>query len=116
MGLHVSAREAARLAGKTERTIRAWVAGGKLAAQPAGPRVRRQGVGPTRWLVDVDDLVRMPGVRIDRARLAELELRASEASVSTSLVERVSRLERSVQELQSEIHALRHQADDADGR
>ncbi len=109
MGLKVSAREAAALAHRTERTIRAWVASGKLHAEPAGPRERRRGVGPNRWLIDVDALAKIPGVSLDRARLAELELRAAEADLSTSLVERVEQLEREVAALQSEVSELKHQ-------
>ena len=112
MGLKVSAREAARLAGRTERTIRTWVASGKLVAEPLGPRGRRRGVGPNRWLIDVDTLARVPGVTLDRARLAELELRAAEVDLSTSLVERVARLEHQVGELRQDIENLRAAVDD----
>lgn len=111
MGLKVSAREAARLVGRTERTIRAWVASGKLMAEPAGPRSRRRGVGPNRWLIDVDVLAQMPGVALDRARLAELELRAAEVELGTSLVERVARLEHQVGELRHEVANLRKAMD-----
>jgi polyhydroxyalkanoate synthesis regulator phasin len=106
MGLKVSAREAALLAHKTERTIRTWVASGKLRAEPTGARARRPGVGPNRWLIDVDALAQMPGVTLDRVRLAELELRASEASLSISLVERVERLEHEVEALRQQMHVL----------
>lgn len=109
MGLKVSAREAALLTHRTERTIRAWVASGKLQAEPAGPRGRRRGVGPNRWLIDVDALAMMPRVSLDRVRLAELELRASQAHLSTSLVERVERLERQVSALQTEVSDLQRQ-------
>ncbi len=109
MGLKVSAREAARLANRTERTIRAWVASGKLPAEPAGPRERRQGVGPNRWLIDVDLLTQMPNVTLDRVRLAELELRAAEAGVSTTLVERVARLEHEMQTVKAELAQLQRE-------
>lgn len=111
MGLKVSAREAARLANRTERTIRAWVASGKLQAEPAGPRERRQGVGPNRWLIDVDLLAQMPHVSLDRVRLAELELRAAEAGVSTTLVERVARLEREMHAVKAELAQLQRERD-----
>ena len=116
MGLKVSAREAARLANRTERTIRAWVASGKLQAEPAGSRERRQGVGPNRWLIDVDLLSQMPNVTLARVRLAELDLRAAEAGVSTTLVERVARLEREMHAVKAELAQLRRDRDtDIDG-
>ena len=77
MGLKVSAMEAARLTNRGERTIRRWIATGQLVAQPAGMRERGQGVGPYRWLIDMDDLSKTPGVTLNRNVLAELEARGT---------------------------------------
>jgi hypothetical protein len=107
MGLKVSAREAARLAHRTERTIRAWVASGKLTAEPAGPRGKRRGVGPNRWMIDSDDLAAMPGVEMDRALLAEMQARAALTGSGTNVLERVSRLERDVADLRRAVDDLR---------
>lgn len=107
MGLKVSAREAAQLAHRTERTIRAWVASGKLKAEPAGPRGRRRGVGPNRWVIDSDDLAAMPGVEMDSALLAEMQARAAFTGSGVNVLERVSRLERDVADLRRAMDELR---------
>jgi hypothetical protein len=107
MGLSVSPVEAAQLAGRTERTIRHWIATGKLHAEPSGSRERRPGVGPSRWIIDTADLARVPGVTINRARLAEIEARAALEGAGESVLERLARLEREVDALQREVARLR---------
>lgn len=67
--------EVARLVGKTERTIRQWIADGRLPAEPAGRRATGPGVGPCPRLIDTDAFTRMPGLCIDPRELAELEAR-----------------------------------------
>lgn len=107
VGLKVTATEAARLASRGERTIRQWIATGRLAAEPAGFRERRQGVGPNRWLVDVDDLARIPGVRLDAARLAELEAQAALQETSEAVLGRLARMEQGLEQVRQELSILR---------
>ena len=97
MGLKVSAIEAARLTNRAERTIRRWIAQGTLPAEPGGAREPGQGVGPSRWLIDVDELRRIRGVTVNEMLLAEFEAQAALAHSAESLLERINRLVRSVQ-------------------
>ena len=106
MGLKVSPVEAARLVGKTERTIRQWIADGRLAAEAAGRRARREGVGPSRWLIDTDVLARVPGVRLDPRELAELEARAAVIGSGEDVLGRLVRLERAVDELRNRMERV----------
>jgi hypothetical protein len=106
MGLKVSARDAARLAGRTERTIRAWVASGKLKAEPTGSRGRRRGVGPNRWQIDTDELAGVPGVTLDKALLAEFEARAALIGGGENVLARLERVERDVAELRRRVEEL----------
>lgn len=106
MGLKVSAIDAARLTNRGERTIRRWIAQGTLMATPEGAREAGQGVGPSRWLVDVDDLRRIRGVVINDALLTQLEARSALAGSAQSLVQRVDELERAVENLQARLNRL----------
>lgn len=98
MGITVSVEEAARLTGRSERTIFRWIAAGRLAAEPVGLRAPRPGIGPSRWRIDVDALAQLPGITLDAAFLAELERRAAEQATAPGvrLAERVARLEQEV--------------------
>lgn len=107
MGLKVSPNQAARLVGKTERTIRQWIADGRLPAQPAGRRRPRSGVGPYRWMIDTDDLARMPGIAIDPTVRAELEAHAALQGTGRSVLERLERVEREVADLRRAMDELR---------
>jgi hypothetical protein len=107
MGLKVSPPVAATLTGRAERTIRLWIASGKLPAEPSGARERRPGVGPYRWLIDTDDLARVPGVHLVPARLAELEAQAAFAGAGENVLERLARLERAVATLRQEVAEIR---------
>ena len=107
MGLKVSPAEAAQLIGRTERTVRQWIASGKLHAEPSGSRARRPGVGPYRWLIDTDQLAQLPGVTINQARLAELEAQTALEGAGASILERLARVERDIVALQREVARLR---------
>ncbi len=107
MGLKVSPAEVAQLVGRTERTIRQWIASGKLHAEPSGSRARRPGVGPYRWLIDIEELKHVPGVTINQARLAELEAQAALEGAGASILERLARVEQDVAALQREVAQLR---------
>lgn len=111
MGLKVSALVAARLANRGERTIRGWIATGKLPAAPAGARAPGEGVGPSRWEIDVEDLARMRGVVLNQALLAELEAREALATASPGVLERLTRLEDTVGDLRTEVERLQEQID-----
>lgn len=106
MGLKVSPVEAARLVGKTERTIRQWIASGRLPAEPAGQRTRRPGVGPYRWLIDTDELGRLPGVRLNPAVLAELEARTALTGTGEDVLTRLTRLEHDMAELRQRVEMM----------
>lgn len=108
MGLKVHAAEAARLVGRSERTVREWIATGRLSAQPAGLREKREGVGPGRWLIDVDDLAAIPGVQFDAARLAELMARDALLRSGHDVLGRLEQLERQVATLEAEVADLKH--------
>lgn len=106
MGLKVSATEAARLSERAVRTIRRWIETGRLAAEAAGLREPGPGVGPSQWLVDVDDLARIPGVVLDRAYLAELEQRSGTSDLLAQIIERLRQVEASLGELRSRVEHL----------
>ena len=86
--------------------MRAWVASGKLRAEPAGVRTKRRGVGPSRWLIDTDELAALPGVRLDGALLAELQSRAALVGDGENILDRLERIERSIAELQQGMREL----------
>jgi hypothetical protein len=106
VGFHVSPAEAGHLTGKTERTIREWIRSGKLHAEPAGSRTRRPGVGPYRWLIDTDDLARVPGVALDPAGLETFAAKEALADTGAHLLERVTRLEQDAADLRREVTAI----------
>jgi polyhydroxyalkanoate synthesis regulator phasin len=105
VGIKVSAAEAAELADRNERVVRGWIKSGKLRAEPAGPRQPERGrAGPSRWAIDVDDLAQVPGVAIDRERLAQIE--AAGASTPGGILARLETIEREVQSLRARVRDL----------
>jgi hypothetical protein len=102
----MSPAEAAQLVGKTERTIRQWIAGRRLTAQAAGQRTPRPGVGPYRWLIDTDDLAQIPGVALNRALLAEWEAQAALREGGEDMLLRLTRVEHEVAELRTLVERL----------
>lgn len=77
----VSAADAARLIGVSDKTIRAWVAADRLTAE----KVQTPGEGPAAWQIEVEQLAQLAklrGAKLNRerliARIAQLdrELRA----------------------------------------
>lgn len=95
MGLKVTAAQAAQLVGHHERLIRWHIARGTLAAVKDGRRA---------WAIDVSDLEAVPGWRVNRDRLADLE--ASDARSAATLAARVATLERDVQALRARLRML----------
>jgi hypothetical protein len=114
MGIQVTATEAARLVDRSERTIRTWISSGRLPAVPAGLREPGERTGPTRWAIDVEDLARIPGVTLNGAVLAELEVRArlsaqARAQGGESILERLAHLESLVAALMERVEQLEGQ-------
>lgn len=107
MGITVTAAQAAELAHRHERVVRGWIASGKLRARAAGPRGKITGThtGPSRWAIDTDDLARVPGVTLDRERLAALEAQAG-ARGPGSVLTRLDALEREVAQLRRELQMV----------
>lgn len=115
MGVKVNASQAAALAGWSEKRIRAAIRRGDLPAEEdtaQGGRVAREAsdaggrrVGPSRWAVDSDDLLKLPGARINQVMLAELKAQ-SDAS-SQGMLARLAELERQVRDLQRQVRDLR---------
>jgi hypothetical protein len=105
VGVKVNASQAAALVDRTERRVREWIKQGKLRAEPAGPRKREPGkVGPSAWAIDVDELAMVPGVTINRERLAELE--AGQKRSPSGVLARLDRLEADVQMLRTRLRTL----------
>ena len=115
MGLKVSPVEAARLVGKTERTIRQWIADRLLPAEPAGRRTTRPGVGPYRWLIDTDALARLPGVRLDPRVLAELESRTALTGAGEDVLARLTHLEQVVDDLRDRVERVERRSQQGQG-
>src|SRR5579859_6521338 len=82
MVVKINASQAAQLVARSEKWIRAAIRRGDLPAEEdtaQGGRVARDAtdaggrrVGPSRWAIDVDDLIKLPGARVNRVMLAEL--------------------------------------------
>lgn len=104
MSTTVNASEAATLVDRTDRRIYEWIRQGKLRAEPSGPRAKGERTGPTEWRIDVDDLARVPGVAIDRQKLAELE--AGRSRSPASVLARLETLERELAVVRARLRAL----------
>lgn len=99
MGFRVSAAQAAWLVGHGERMVRWHIQTRKdLPAVKAG----------RSWAIDVDALEAIPGWRVNRERLAELQ--AADAQTAASMAARITELERSVRELRGRLARLEAQS------
>lgn len=99
MGLRITAAQAARLASASEKTVRSWITSGKLRA------TKQQEAGhPASWSIDTDDLAALPGVTIDRERLAELEAGRSRSPVG--ILARLEAAEREIAALRTRVRLL----------
>jgi len=99
MGEKISVAQAARLIGRQERLLRGWIANGKLAATKTGQA----------WVIDLDDLARVPGVRIDQEQLAALADGAIATSARTSASQRIMDLEQEIVALRQRLEGAEHQ-------
>lgn len=98
MGLRVTAAQAAWLTGHGERMVRWHIQTRKdLPAVKAG----------RSWAIDVDALEAIPGWRVNRDRLAELQ--AADAQTAASMAARLAELERTVRELRGRLARLEAQ-------
>lgn len=89
MSVKLNAAQAALLVGHHERMVRWHVKRGSLPAKKAPTGV---------WEIDIRDLERVPGWRVDPARLTLLRGRDG-AGASSGLVERLDAIERDVQSM-----------------
>lgn len=99
MGLRVTAAQAAWLVDRQERQVR-W----RIKERKDLPAIK----DGKSWAIDVDDLARIPGWRINRERLAELQ--AADAMTAASMAARLAELERSVRELRGRLARLEAQS------
>jgi hypothetical protein len=95
MGLRVTAAQAAWLTGHGERMVR-W----HIQTRKDLPAVK----DGRSWAIDVDALEAIPGWRVNRERLAELE--TADARTAASMAARLAELERIVRELRSRLARL----------
>lgn len=91
----------------SEKTIRNKMRSGKLPATPSGPRVETGQTGPSLWLIDVEDLKRLPGVTLNPGRLAVLAQKHGEPLSPASLQDRLEALESVFEEMEQELVLLR---------
>lgn len=77
-----------------ERIVRGHVKRGTLPAAKDG----------NAWRIDTDDLERVPGWRVNRERLAELQAR--DARTSESLATRLAAVERELRDVRARLRAL----------
>lgn len=98
MGLRVTAAQAAWLVDRHERMVRWHIERGDLAAVKEG----------RSWRIDVDALEGIPGWRVNRERLAELQ--ATDERTAASMAARIAELERSVRELRGRVARLEAQS------
>lgn len=103
MGITLSATEAARVAHVTERTMRAWLASGKVPGHKQEPR-DAAGKGPPRWEIDSDALAAVPGISIDRDALALFDAQARRSPAG--VLARLDALEAQVRALSAKLRAL----------
>jgi len=94
MGLRVTAAQAAWLVDRHERMIRWHIERGDLAAVKEG----------RAWRTDVDALAGIPGWRVNRERLAELQ--AADAQTAASIAARLAELERQIRDLRARVARL----------
>lgn len=99
MGTKLSAVQAARLTGRNERRIRDWIVTQRLPATKVGQS----------WQIDIEDLERLPGIKIDHTQLALLQTQDTE--ITSPLLDRIARLEQGIAELRSELGALNSRLD-----
>jgi hypothetical protein len=104
MGITLSATEAARLTGVTERTMRAWLAAGKIPGAHKQAPEQAAGKGPVRWEIDSDQLAQVPGITLDRDALAVLEARGRRSP--GGVLARLDALEAQVRALSARVRAL----------
>jgi hypothetical protein len=94
MGLLVTAEEAGQLVDRHERIVRLHIKRGDLPATKEG----------NRWRVDVDDLEKVPGWKVDRGRLAEMQMHDSRSS--EQLLTRLQVLESELRNINNRLHLL----------
>jgi helix-turn-helix protein len=94
MGLLVTAEEAGQLVDRHERIVRGHIKRGDLPATKEG----------NRWRVDTDDLEKVPGWKVDRGRLAELQMHDSRSS--EQLLTRLQVLESELRSINNRLHLL----------
>lgn len=104
MARSVSAIQAARLVGVSERTIRQWIHNKKLPAV----EVRQTGQ-PRTWAIDVDVLEHVSRVTIDRAAVAKLPTEPPRGRAAHTRTSREAMLER-IEELERTVERLRERA------
>ena len=97
MGILVNAKQAAQLVNRDERIVR-WHLRTKrdLPAEKVGHA----------WLIDTDDLERVPGWHVDRKRLARLAAQPLVAGSSLTVSEQLDALRQQVDELRALVRAL----------
>lgn len=96
MGLRVTAAQAAWLVDHGERMVR-W----HIQTRKDLPAVK----DGRSWAIDVDALEAIPGWRINRERLAELQ--AADARTAASMAARLAELERQMRDLQRQVREMR---------
>jgi hypothetical protein len=91
MGTWISASEAARLVGVCQRTMFTWLKYGKhdenmkRVKLTEAQATKQRTIGHLSWIIDADALDTLPGVHVDRARLAELEATRSPGTIESRL-------------------------------
>src|SRR5260370_27118726 len=95
MGIEVKLAEAAALVGRHERIVRWHIL--------TRTDLRARKVGRT-WLIDTDDLERVPGWKVDRGRLAELQM--ADSHTSEQLLVRLQALETELRLVKNRLHLL----------
>ena len=97
MGILVNAKQAAQLVKRDERIVR-WhiVAKRDLPAEKVGHA----------WMIDTDDLERVPGWHVDRKRLARLAAQPLVAGSSLTVSEQLDALRQQIDELRALVRAL----------
>lgn len=105
--MRVSVAQAAWLIGRSEKTVRLKIGSGELPATPTGPRSEQGKTGPSFYLIETDDLAKLPGVTLNPERLAEIAKKQGESPPHDSLVARLEAVESVFEELESEVTRLR---------
>lgn len=94
MGLKVTAEQAGQLVDRAERIVRGHIKRGTLPAVKVG----------NSWRIDVDELERIPGWKVDRGRLAQLTER--DARTVESMLARFEAMERELEALRRRVRIL----------